>query len=304
MIIGDMNNKRNAQDLMNFTLILIAINIVANVLYFIRVEDSYSILFLIDQGNKFTIFGGIACILFNILNRGNKVSEEERREISRKMVPTLLFSLPFIGYLIFVALIIKEREMLLSSAIMLGLYINMCFIKEKSFRMSSGLTETQRKWRESQNNHKGIKESNIFWRIKPMMSPRVSVSIGDRIKNINLFLCIFCGIGISQGVFNLDNIIFTFILLIISIPEILYFIDIILGTYTETEGECTGVVMKERSKSRRVYYEIYVTDYENERELKFKEEDYTYCKEGEIIKVIHGGFSKKVIEHKTMRKNF
>ena len=71
-----------------------------------------------------------------------------------------------------------------------------------------------------------------------------------------------------------------------------------MGLYSETEGKCTGIILKERkiNGERKIYYEIYVTDVVNKRELKFKVYKYCNYNEGDYIKLIHGGLSKKVIK--------
>lgn len=97
-----------------------------------------------------------------------------------------------------------------------------------------------------------------------------------------------------------------FLILIIfmfTISDILYFIDAILGLYAETEGICTGIVMKETSRpSRRRYFEVYVTDFSKEREIKFRVYDYCNYNEHDGIKLIYGGIYKKVIAIKIIAK--
>lgn len=95
--------------------------------------------------------------------------------------------------------------------------------------------------------------------------------------------------------FNVVSLIF----LLVIIPEILCFIEMIFGLYTVTEGICTGVVRKENSKSRRIYYEVYVSDFEKKRELVIKQYDYCYIRDLDRVIVTHGCFSKRVMDIKT-----
>lgn len=294
------NSKRNAQGIMRFALFFMVLNIGVNFLYFKDLNELSDV----KSMNIFTSIGMMAVILFNISNKGITVSKEERREINIKMIPIVLLGLPFIVYLFFSIIVVKEVQIVISSLIMIILFINICLIKDKIFRMKSDLTETQKNWRRANNNYRGIKQSNILWRIKPMLTPRVSVNIKERLKNVDWIYLIFDLIILADLGIEIKSIIFLIIISIPGIKDVIYIFDLILGTYSETEGECTEVIRKSYSRSRRDYHKVVVTDYENERELTFTVEGYAHYKEGEIIKVLHGGLSKKVIGHYTFRKSF
>lgn len=63
--------------------------------------------------------------------------------------------------------------------------------------------------------------------------------------------------------------------------------------------------MKETSRlSRRRYFEVYVTDFSNKREIKFRVYDYCNYNEYDVIKLTHGGISKKVIAIKIISKYY
>jgi hypothetical protein len=75
-----------------------------------------------------------------------------------------------------------------------------------------------------------------------MIIPHISVRFTERIKQINLIGLIFILPLFSK--FNLVDIPIMIIICMFTILDALYFIDAILGLYTETEGICTGIVMK------------------------------------------------------------
>lgn len=165
--------------------------------------------------------------------------------------------------------------------------------------MGDTLFDTQKNWREFYNKP-SYEDISLLWRIKPMITPHVSVSFTERIRNINLIALIFILPLFSD--FNLVAIPIKIIICMFTISDFLYFIDAILGLYTETEGICTGIVMKETSRPRRRHFEVYVTDFLNKREIKFRVYDYCNYNEYDVIKLTHGGFSKKVIETKIINK--
>lgn len=105
-------------------------------------------------------------------------------------------------------------------------------------------------------NKHSYEESSLLWKIKPILVPHVSVSFTERIKYIDLIGLIF--ILPFLGEVRLVYIPVMIIASLFIIPDALYFVDAILGLYTETEGICTGVVMKMGSTRSRRYHEVYV----------------------------------------------
>lgn len=132
-----------------------------------------------------------------------------------------------------------------------------------------------------------------------MLFPHVSVRFVERIKHINWSTLIFVVIFFKAFTsFTLETLSIMIIVFILMISDILYLIDILLGLYSKTEGRCTGIIQKEKDRNgqKKIYYEIYVTDVVNKRELKFKLYKYCNYNEEDYLKVIHGGLSKKVIK--------
>lgn len=288
------SEKRGIENFIFFAVFPIVINIATNFTYFIS-TDSYSTLEIVNSCNVFTVFSVLICCLFNFLTRQRELSEEEKDELNKKMYGMKLLNIIFIGYIIFALLIVKNNSIFISSIIMYVAYINWYMFKSKS-RTVTTLTETQKNWREF-HNKASYEEGSFLWRIKPMLVPHVSVSFSERVRYINWFSIIFI-LLFTKG-FTIQGIPMLIIILVFLISDIIYILDMFFGLYTETEGICTGIIMKERGKrSRRIYYEVYVTDFFNKREIKFKLDDYCGYNEGDGLKLIHGGLSKKVIEVK------
>jgi len=291
------SEKRDIENSIFFAIFPIVINVATNVVYFIS-GGLYETLNAVDAFNSFTIFSILICFLLNFFTKGRKLSEEERKELNKKMYSMKLF-IVFIGYAIFTVFIVKNRSIIISALIMYAGYINLYMFKSKS-RTVDRLSETQKNWRKA-HNKPFYEDRSLLWKIKPMLVPHVSVSFSERIKHIDLIALIFI-LPLLRD-FSLEAVPMTLIILMFTISDILYFVDAILGLYTETEGICTGVVMKERSKgSRRIYYEVYVTDFSNKREIKFRVYDYCNYNEYDVLKLTHGGLSKKVIERKIVSK--
>lgn len=288
------SEKRGIENFIFFAVFPIVINIATNFTYFIS-TDSYSTLEIVNSCNVFTVFSVLICCLFNFLTRQRELSEEEKDELNKKMYGMKLLNIIFIGYIIFALLIVKNNSIFISSIIMYVAYINWYMFKSKS-RTVTTLTETQKNWREF-HNKASYEEGGFLWRIKPMLVPHVSVSFSERVRHINWFSIIF--ILLFTKDFTIQGIPMLIIILVFLISDIIYILDMFFGLYTETEGICTGIIMKERGKrSRRIYYEVYVTDFFNKREIKFKVDDYCGYNEGDGLKLIHGGLSKKVVEVK------
>lgn len=292
------SEKRGVEDFIFFAVFPILINITTNLVYFLS-EASYSMLQIVNNFNGFTTFGVFSICIFNFFIKQQQLSKDEKDKLNKKMFGMKLLGIVFIGYMLFSVLIVRNTSISISSLIMFVSYINWYILKVKSKAIAEvGLSETQKNWREF-HNIPTYQESSLLWKIKPMIFPHVYVSLGERIKHINWFILIFILILFKGfGSFTSEILPMMIIIFILMLSEILYFIDVLLGLYSETEGKCTVIVLKERNRRgrRQIYYEVYVTDVINKRELKFKVYKYCNYNEGDDIKLIHGGLSKKVIK--------
>lgn len=292
------SEKRGVEDFIFFAVFPILINITTNLVYFLS-EASYSMLQIVNNFNGFTTFGVFSICIFNFFIKQQQLSKDEKDKLNKKMFGMKLLGIVFIGYMLFSVLIVRNTSISISSLIMFVSYINWYILKVKSKAIAEvGLSETQKNWREF-HNIPTYQESSLLWKIKPMIFPHVYVSLGERIKHINWFILIFILILFKGfGSFTSEILPMMIIIFILMLSEILYFIDVLLGLYSETEGKCTVIVLKERNRRgrRQIYYEVYVTDVINKRELKFKVYKYCNYNEGDDIKLINGGLSKKVIK--------
>lgn len=288
------SEKRGIEDFIFLGVFPIVINISTNLVYFIS-GCSYSMLEVVNEFNSFTIFSIFICCLFNFFTPQKNLSKEDKEKLNREMSNMKLINIFFIIYIIFSIFIVRNISIIISAIIMESAYINCYKFKMKS-KANMVLSETQKSWREFHNTY-SEEDSNFLWRVKPMLYPHMHVKFSERIEAINWFAIIFFILPISNPSLESAPIIIIVTLLIFS--DIIYIIDVSFGLYTKTEGVCTGVIQKENSKgSRRVYYEVYITDFKNKRELKFREYDYCSIREMDEVSVIHGSLSKKVIEVK------
>lgn len=295
------SEKRGIESYIIFAILPIMMHIGTNVMYFIS-EGSYETLKYLEEVNKSSIFFILICCFFNFFEKSKKLSKDEKKELNKKMLVMNLLNIVFIGYIIFAIIIVKNITVITSALIMYVGYINLYMFKSKSKRVVI-LSETQKNWRKTYNTH-SYEESSLLWKIKPMLVPHVSVSFNERIKYIDLIGLIFILPFLGLGEFRLVYIPLIIIFSLFIIPDALYPVDAILGLYTETEGICTGVVMKMGTTRSRGYHEVYVTDFLNKREIKFRVYDYCNYNENDVVKVIHGGLSKRVLKAKIVSNNF
>lgn len=298
------SKKREINDNTAFAILPMVMNIATNVVYFIR-QGSDGALEFVRVFNIFTLVTSVICFIFILFNKGEKLSQDEKKEISKRMNGFKLLSIVFIAYIGFTVFIVRNLNIIISSVIIFLGYIN-CYITKIKSSYIGKVSETQRNWRAAYNIP-SYDDISFLWRIKPMLLPHVSVSFGERIKNIDWYLTIFIMVFTYPFFieFHLELLPFLAIVFIFLGKNIVYILDVIFGIYTETEGICTGVVMKEESKGgRRIFYEIYVTDFEKKREIKFKQYNYCSYSENDPIKLVHGGLSKYVISTKIINKRF
>ncbi|MGL4991585.1 MAG: hypothetical protein ACRC57_10565 [Sarcina sp.] len=273
----------------------IAMVMAFNFIYFFRGmtnEDLQSL----GSINSFAIFIAVASFLLTFSIKQVKISEEKKQEVNMEMLKFKLLSVVFILYIIFALFVMRDKDIVISGLIMCAGYINLYILNLKNKSLSK-VNDVQKNWRIAYNRDSN-EESNLLWRIKPILTPHVSVDFGERLKNVNWFM-VFCIFLIAGRIsFDMGDIPILVFLAFIFGKEIIYSLDIILGLYAKTEGVCTGVV--ERSERSRTYYDVYVTDFSNKREIKFKIYDECFFKEQDNIRLIHGSISKKVIKSSRM----
>ncbi|EPS47586.1 hypothetical protein CFSAN002369_20768 [Clostridium botulinum CFSAN002369] len=102
-------------------------------------------------------------------------------------------------------------------------------------------------------------------------------------------LALVYGIFISKG--NL----FSLPLLILLFPDVLSWLEGLLGLQTSLTGMCTGITEHHNKNSHVIYHKVYVTDYKNKREITFLCRWTTFIHENSHMTVVHGTFSKRVL---------
>ncbi|WP_207746558.1 hypothetical protein [Clostridium sp. 1001271B_151109_B4] len=140
-------------------------------------------------------------------------------------------------------------------------------------------------------------ESSVWWRWKIWINPYEKVKFSERLSAIKLFDIV--SIIIVASVFSnrsIDGIIF----LLLTIRPIAFILELIILVQTSICGICTDIVEKSESKSSRIYYAIYITDYEKKREYILYVRDYPYISSGQKLTVVYGAISKRAIYVKEM----
>ena len=191
---------------------------------------------MINEFNRFTLFGILFCSIVNFFTRDRKLSEGEIKELNKKMYGMRLLNIVFIGYIIFIIFIVRNVSIMISALIMYAGYINLYMFKRR-IKIDDTFSDTQKNWRKFYNKP-SYDDITLLWRIKPMIVPHVSVSFTERIKHMNLLTLIFILPLFSD--FNLIAVPIMIIIFMFTISDVLYFIDAIFGLYAETEGICTG----------------------------------------------------------------
>lgn len=255
----------------------------------------------------FTLF---AVSIGGICNMPRGLSQEAKDMLREKTRLLMIGNIVYIAYIIFAIVVMKNIYFIFSGVIMEGIYINVILVSRALHNY--GLNDTQRQWREVMNGTSGsIKDTSILWRFKLWMRPFERVSFKDRhLRSFNIVYCVFyLYIFLSHPIFNL----FTIIFLIVYIRCCLAILEYILGLYTSMIGTCTGIKQVEEgprhhhnhnegltiniggARRRSRYWEVYITDFHNKREIVYKTYKQPYIYEGDEAKVIHGMFSKEVI---------
>lgn len=260
----------------------------------------------IEETASFFSFSIIIISIAAIANRPKIVDAETLEIIRIKSRWTIIGVILYGAYIIFTIVVVNNIYFIICSLVMMAIYINIVMISKSLY--SYTLTNRQRMWREAVNStNYRVQDSSLFWRFKIWIRPLERVPFSDRYIGIgNIITCIFFFIFFLETENrNLFNIIFLFLF----IRSIFVIIEYILGLYTSIGGICTGVKGFEEDRhrnrgsggititfgNRRYYWKVYVTDFENKREIVYKTYRCPFLSEGDEVKVIHGILSKSVV---------
>ena len=300
--MGTMGSeRRNLEQLRVFFVAGLIMGLIGNISYFLRYKEINIEFFNSINLDGLSIMMGFSVLIIGIFSIENiklDVNEELLLDIKRKTMIYKIICILFAMYTLTVSIIFRDlvliRLEILIEAILIISYINERKIK------SIQLMDTQLRWKRDFDYPGSLnKESNIFWRLKVRFYPHVKVKWDDRIHrirkyNILVLVILFLG-GFKLG---------AYVLLIIFIPDIIYFIEVIFGLYTKTSGICTGIIDVTSSKSRIPVYKVYITNYETEEEITFRVRNYCHIQERDEVVVVHGIISKRVIEVQGIRMDF
>ena len=263
----------------------------------------------IEETTQFFAFTLFAVSIGGICNMPRGLSQEAKDMLREKTRLLMMGNIIYIAYIIFAIVVMKNIYFIFSGVIMEGIYINVILVSRALHNY--GLNDRQRQWREVMNGTSGsIKDTSILWRFKLWMRTIERIPFKERhLRAFNIVYCVFyLYIFLKYPVLNLFNIIF----LIMYIRCCLAILEYILGLYTSMIGTCTGVKEFEHSPHhdhnhdggvtiniggtrRSRYWEVYITDFRNKREIVYKTYKQPYIYEGDEAKVIHGIFSKEVV---------
>lgn len=300
--MGTMGSeRRNLEQLRTFFAVGLIMGLIGNISYFLRYKGISIEFFDSMNLNGLSIMMAFSVLIISIFSIGNiklDVDEEILLDIKRKTLIYKIICILFAIYTVVISIIFRDlvliRLEILIEAILAILYINERKIK------SIQLTDIQLRWKRDFDYPGSLnKESNVFWRMKIRFYPHVKVKWEDRLHRIRKY-----NIFVLAILFLARFELCAYLFLIIFIPDIIYFIEIVFGLYTKTSGICTGIIDVTSSKSRIPVYKVYITNYEEEKEITFRVRNYCYIQERDEVVVVYGAISKRVIEVQGVRMDF
>ena len=243
--------------------------------------------------NSFTFIPLIFIAIVSLVGTKQVQSEDIRLEAEEKIRFLNIPNIIFIIYIVVAFMFLRDRNAIISSFIMESFYI-LIIIITKNIYMLQMQEKRQLEWKKNweQPNHSDM-ESNVLWRLKVWFSPHEYVPFSERWIEPFRILFDFLWVAILlQQPFSFISLLFS----VFVIPDLLSIVEALLGLQTSMTGICTGVTQTTRGRSLRICYIVYVTDYENKREIKFTlYEPYCYVNELDRVVVVHGVFSKHVM---------
>lgn len=303
-----MLDERGLKSLKSFSVVMLVVVSLTNILLVVQYLG-YNIELVqgikIEETTQFFSVSLLMVSIGGIFNMPRQLSQEAKDSLREKVRPLMAGNLIFIMYILFSIIVMKNIYFILSAFIMHGIYINVILISRALY--SCGLNDTQRAWREVMNGTSySIQETSLLWRFKIWVRPIKRLPFKERyLRPYNIFVFIF-----FLALFTSDRqrSIFDIIFLIIYVRGCFSILEYILGLYTSMVGVCTGVKEFQESSrrgrgsgvtitmgSRRTYWKVYITDFENKREIVYKTYRYPFIEDGDQVNVIHGIFSKEVI---------
>lgn len=286
-----MSGYRNLREVRLVPIVLIVLNLFAVVIFYLKKAGlNYNWLNVINETDFINI--GTFLLLFVgfliLTNIKVEATEEVSDFINKKLSYMNYLN---IIYLIIVLIAVRDKIVMMAAfnieVYLLAIYLTTRNMYAERLRYVKGECEHVLK----------KQESSVWWRWKIWINPYEKVKFSERLSAIKLFDII--SIIIVASIFSnrsVDGIIF----LLLIIRPIAFILELIIPVQTSICGICTDIVEKSESKSSRIYYAIYITDYEKKREYILYVRDYPYISSGQKITVVHGAISKRAIYVKEM----
>ena len=286
-----MSGYRNLREERIVPIVLIFLNLFAVVIFYLKKAGlNYNWLNVINETDFINI--GTFLLLFVgfliLTNIKVEATEEVSDFINKKLSYMNYLN---IIYLIIVLIAVRDKIVMMAAfnieVYLLAIYLTTRNMYAERLRYVKGECEHVLK----------KQESSVWWRWKIWINPYEKVKFSERLSAIKLFDII--SIIIVASIFSnrsVDGIIF----LLLIIRPIAFILELIIPVQTSICGICTDIVEKSESKSSRIYYAIYITDYEKKREYILYVRDYPYISSGQKITVVHGAISKRAIYVKEM----
>lgn len=267
----------------------------------------FQIIYNIDIGDKIWYFIFQIMFLFFIFvaisTESKNISEcEDKGKIkilNKELYPYKIFIALNITGTIILLVLTKDKELFLSSILLIATSILLHFSKE--MYLKACLFDRKRIWLEKITNEnydeKDIDTKN--WRHKFWFDNKVKITIQDRASNItmNIVAILMCVLFFI----NFGLILTTFVVGDFFIKNIIKLLENVFSLFTTIDGVCTGVY--EDRKKNSVFYRVVVTDYKNKKEICLKLNE-TYCIDSmDNISVVHGVFSKQCISINNIKQN-
>lgn len=298
-----VNEKRKLDRFFNISLSLYSFLVLGNIVEVLR-ELKWNIIKVegIDSTVTCMIVIIPAAVLIVIMFKYsrytcNEVVERKAKQLSKKY---LLFMFIQVGIGIIV-IFLKCKSQFICSQIFMIFFLGAMYF----FKFRGDIELLNDRWyifkRAIESKKGNVKNSSSFWRFKIWFNPKVKLQDRDvKLENYRLMLTANCGKRIWLMIFLaifIGWINSAFIIIIITI--LMPIIERKLELYTEIYGIITGI---EKGKYERFngeyieYYNVYVTDFINEREIKVRVRTIDALENAQELRIYHGAITKTVLK--------
>jgi hypothetical protein len=289
----DDSNANNLQKLIYISLIMIFIYPINTLCYLVAgIEISNFV-----EINKITLFFLIVNLLGFLLNRNDEINPETNEKIKLSIRPIYKLNIFIFPYAILdFSLKRKTATNPFISFIIMEAYFVFIILLTKT-KLSFILQDRKLQWIKATRNVNITKDRSFTWRLKLWFAPCEKVFFKNRLPGMlnvaTVIIIITYFIAYYPNSDKNDLILFIPFLFIV-LRNVLMLIDCFFGFHTSLTGICTKYIYTPQSKGRDYYY-VYITDFENKREIRFKCYEELNLYVGQDVKIVHGIFSKMVI---------